>query len=101
MFTGVGSRPYPAGGLTAARPDRSGRIVDRHLEGHRTGEFELNESEERFRLLVEGTKDYAIFMLDPGGHIISWNAGARRIKGYAEHEVIGKHFSVFYTRTDI
>jgi PAS domain S-box-containing protein len=49
-----------------------------------------------FRLLVEGTSDYAIFMLDPDGHVASWNAGAERIKGYTAEEIIGRHFSVFY-----
>jgi len=61
----------------------------------------LRESEERFRLLVEGVKDYAIYMLDPNGHIVSWNAGAERIKGYRTEEIIGQHFSSFYTAEDI
>lgn len=61
----------------------------------------LRESEERFRLLVEGVKDYAIFMLNPEGHIVSWNRGAERIKGYAADEIIGKHFSIFYTEEDV
>ena len=56
----------------------------------------LVQSEERFRLLVEGVKDYAIFMLDPQGHVLTWNAGAERIKGYAADEIIGQHFSRFY-----
>jgi diguanylate cyclase (GGDEF)-like protein/PAS domain S-box-containing protein len=56
----------------------------------------LRESEERFRLLVEGTTDYAIFMLDPEGRVASWNAGAEAIKGYREEEILGRHFSVFY-----
>jgi PAS domain S-box-containing protein len=60
----------------------------------------LRESEERFRLLVEGVKDYAIFMLDAGGHVSTWNSGARRIKGYEVGEIVGEHFSVFYTRQD-
>ncbi len=50
----------------------------------------------RFRLLVESVKDYAIFILDPRGHVSTWNPGAERIKGYAASEIIGKHFSVFY-----
>jgi PAS domain S-box-containing protein len=54
------------------------------------------QSEERFRLLVEGVKDYAIFMLDPNGYVSSWNEGVRRIKGYEASEIIGQHFSVFY-----
>src|SRR5262249_8137406 len=56
----------------------------------------LTESDERFRLLVEGTKDYAIFMLDPEGRVASWNSGAQLIKGYAAEEIIGEHFSRFY-----
>ena len=54
-------------------------------------------SPELFRRLVEGVRDYAIFMLDPEGHIMSWNFGAQRIKGYSAAEIVGKHFSVFYT----
>jgi PAS domain S-box-containing protein len=57
----------------------------------------LRQSEERFRLLVEGVKDYAIFMLDPHGYVTTWNEGARRIKGYEAEEIVGEHFSVFYT----
>ncbi len=62
---------------------------------------ELRQTEERFRLLVDGVKDYAIFMLDPTGHILSWNLGAKRIKGYEPQEIIGKHFSVFYPAEEI
>ena len=58
----------------------------------------LRRSEERFRLLVEGVRDYAIFMLDPQGNVASWNAGAQQNKGYTTDEIIGKHFSVFYPR---
>jgi PAS domain S-box-containing protein len=61
----------------------------------------LRQSEERFRLLVEGVKDYAIFMLDPYGYITTWNEGAQRIKGYDSEEIIGEHFSVFYTDEDV
>lgn len=57
---------------------------------------ELRRSEERFRLLVETVQDYAIFMLDPTGHVVSWNAGAQRSKGYTAPEIIGRHFRVFY-----
>ncbi|WP_248352513.1 PAS domain-containing sensor histidine kinase [Anaeromyxobacter oryzae] len=53
-----------------------------------------------FRILVEGVKEYAIFMLDPTGVVVSWNAGAERIKGYRAEEIIGRHFSVFYPRED-
>ncbi len=57
---------------------------------------ELRRSEERFRLLVEAVEDYAIFMLDPTGHVVSWNGGAQRSKGYTAEEIIGQHFRVFY-----
>src|SRR4051812_30887558 len=53
-------------------------------------------SASQLRLLIEGTTEYAIFMLDPGGHVISWNPGAQRIKGYKAEEIIGRHFSTFY-----
>ena len=56
----------------------------------------LRRSEERFRLLVEAVEDYAIFMLDPTGHIVSWNSGAQRSKGYVAEEIVGRHFRVFY-----
>jgi PAS domain S-box-containing protein len=61
----------------------------------------LRQSEERFRLLVEGVKDYAIFMLDSYAYVTTWNEGAQRIKGYDSEEIIGEHFSVFYTPEDI
>jgi len=57
---------------------------------------ELRRSEERFKLLVESIRDYAIFMLDREGHVLTWNAGAERIKGYSADEIIGQHFSIFY-----
>jgi PAS domain S-box-containing protein len=60
----------------------------------------LFESERRFRLLVEGVIDYAIYMLDPSGIVTNWNAGAKRIKGYEAHEVIGRHFQIFYPIED-
>ncbi len=63
-------------------------------------ERELFESERRFRLLVEGVVDYAIYWLDPNGIITNWNRGAERIKGYDAQEIIGKHFSIFYTPED-
>ena len=61
----------------------------------------LHESEQRFRVLVETVRDYAIFMLDPQGNISTWNIGAERIKGYHASEIIGKHFSSFYPAEDI
>ena len=62
---------------------------------------ELARNEARFRCLVAGVKDYAIFMLDPQGRVSTWNAGAQRIKGYGAEEIIGEHFSRFYTQEDI
>ncbi len=62
---------------------------------------ELARNEARFRSLVAGVKDYAIFMLDPQGRVSTWNAGAQRIKGYSGEEIIGEHFSRFYTQEDI
>ncbi|HEX4964159.1 MAG TPA: ATP-binding protein [Thermoanaerobaculia bacterium] len=59
-------------------------------------EESLRQSEELFRLLIEGVSDYAIFMLDPNGIVATWNLGAERIKGYSAREVIGSHFSIFY-----
>lgn len=60
----------------------------------------LRDSEQRFRLLVQGVRDYAIYMLDPEGMVTNWNAGAALIKGYAADEVVGTHFSRFYTDED-
>src|SRR5436190_20323706 len=58
-------------------------------------------SEDVFHLLVDSIRDYAIFLIDARGHIMSWNKGAERIKGYSEAEVLGKHISVFYTSAEI
>jgi PAS domain S-box-containing protein len=70
--------------------------ITRDLSHRRQQDDLLRASEERFRLIVDGVKDYAIFMLDPSGYIVSWNTGAKANKGYEAHEIIGKHFSVFY-----
>lgn len=70
--------------------------ITRDLTAKRKQDELLRRSEERFRLLVEGVRDYAIFMLDPDGNIASWNAGAQQAKGYSAEEIIGRHFSVFY-----
>ena len=56
---------------------------------------------EDFRSFVEGVQEYAIFMLDPSGVVVSWNSGAERLKGYTAEEIIGHHFEVFYTRADV
>ncbi len=80
--------------------ERALRLADERLK-RRLAERELQESEERFRLLVGGVKDYAIFMLNPEGRISSWNAGAELVLGYRAKEVIGKNFNLFYRPQDI
>jgi PAS domain S-box-containing protein len=74
--------------------------VTRDLTERRRAEQSLRRSEEQFRLLVQGVTDYAIYLLDPAGRVISWNPGAQRIKGYRPEEIIGRHFSEFYTPED-
>ncbi|MGH8669377.1 MAG: PAS domain-containing protein, partial [Burkholderiales bacterium] len=100
-----GSRFWANVVITAMR-DADGALrgfskITRDLTERRRSEEGLRRSEERFRLLVEAVKDYATFTLDPEGRVASWNPGAERIKGYAAHEIIGKHFSVFYSQGDI
>jgi PAS domain S-box-containing protein len=74
--------------------------VTRDLTERRAAEEALRRSEQQFRLLVQGVTDYAIYMLDPEGIVSSWNPGAQRIKGYLPEEIIGRHFSQFYTVED-
>ena len=69
-------------------------------QGQHVQQMALQQSEKQFRLLVQSVTDYAIFMLDPTGVVANWNAGARRIKGYEPHEIIGKNFSLFYSKED-
>ncbi|MBX3452532.1 MAG: PAS domain S-box protein [Planctomycetaceae bacterium] len=95
-----GSRFWANVVITALRDEwgdlRGFSKVTRDLTERKEAEESLRRSEERFRHMVEGVKDYAIFMLDPSGRVASWNQGAERIKGYAADEIIGKHFSTFY-----
>ncbi|CAK02979.1 MULTISPECIES: PAS domain-containing sensor histidine kinase [Rhizobium] len=74
--------------------------ITRDLTERRAAEQAIRQSEEQFRRLVQGVSDYAIYMLDPTGNVSSWNFGAERIKGYRPQEIIGTHFSTFYTAED-
>jgi PAS domain S-box-containing protein len=74
--------------------------VTRDITDRREAQLAALESERRFRLLVQGVTDYAIFMLNPEGQVTNWNTGAERIKGYTAAEIVGQHFSRFYTRED-
>ncbi len=74
--------------------------ITRDITDKREAQNALFESEERFRMLVQGVTDYAIYMLDTEGFVTNWNAGAERIKGYSQNEIIGQHFSTFYTEPD-
>lgn len=101
-----GSRFWANVVITALRDKATGKLlgfakVTRDLTERREAEEALRESEERFRLMVEAVKDYAIFMLDPSGNVATWNDGAERINGYRAKEIIGQSFAKFYTPEDI
>jgi PAS domain S-box-containing protein len=90
--------------ITSLR-DETGKVtgfakVTRDMTARRHAEEELRQSTEIFQLLVSSVRDYAIFMLDPNGNIATWNKGAERIKGYKPEEIIGSHFSRFYSEED-
>ena len=99
-----GTRFWAAVVMDAIRDPREKLLgfakITRDITERRAAQEELKASERLFRLLVNGVIDYALYMLDPNGIVTSWNAGAERIKGYAATEIIGQHFSRFYTATD-
>ena len=72
----------------------------RDLSARRALQQELHEAERQFRMLVESITDYGIYMLDPEGRVTTWNSGAQRIKGYRAEQIIGQHYSLFYTEED-
>src|SRR5204863_9434112 len=74
--------------------------ITRDITERQAAQETMRESERQFRLLVDSVVDYALFMLDPNGIITNWNTGAERIKGYNAEEIVGQHFSRFYTETD-
>jgi PAS domain S-box-containing protein len=100
-----GSRFWANVVITALR-DPSGKLIafskiTRDLTERRRHEEEMRQSEERFRLLIEGVVDYAVYMLDPDGVVTSWNVGAERIKGYRREEILGRHYSNFFLPEEV
>jgi PAS domain S-box-containing protein len=99
-----GSRFWASVVIDPVRDERGELVgfakITRDITEKRAAQEALRESEQRFRMLVQGVTDYAIYMLSPAGEITNWNAGARRIKGYEHEEVVGTHFSRFYTEKD-
>ena len=85
--------------LLALNEGLEARVADRARQLATTA-AQLEETERRFQLLIDAVTDYAIFMLDKTGNVVSWNPGAERIKGYSSEEIIGQHFSRFYTEDD-
>lgn len=91
--------------ITALRGD-DGKVygfakVTRDMTARMQADEQLRESREIFHMLVSSVRDYAIFMIDPEGFVETWNAGAQRIKCYSAEEIVGRHFSTFYTEADI
>jgi PAS domain S-box-containing protein len=76
-------------------------VAFENVTDRRRAEQDLVETEERFRLLVQAVQEYAIFLVDPLGNVVSWNTGAELLKGYRAEEILGKHFSVFYPPEEV
>ena len=100
-----GSKFWASVTITAVRGDTGALIgfgqVTRDLSERKLLEESWRQSEQRFRLLVESVQDYAIFMLDAAGYVVTWNVGAQRIKGFRASEILGRHFSCFYPEEDL
>src|SRR5215470_9469480 len=99
-----GGRFWAASVIQPVRDGRGRAVgfanISRDMTERREAQQALYESERRFRLLVQAVKDCAIYMLDPSGVIVNWNSGAERLKGYSAAEIVGQHFSKFYSRDD-
>jgi len=70
-------------------------------KGSTTSASPLRDTAEQFHILVDSIEEYAIYMLDPNGNVVTWNTGAQKIKGYTAEEIIGKNFACFYTAEDV
>src|SRR5215217_2974950 len=89
--------PIPDRTMTSGRPVS----ISRENPSDAPPEGRPDEPAELYRLLVASVRDYAIFALDPQGHVLTWNAGAAHLKGYQPHEIIGRHFSAFYPAEEV
>jgi PAS domain S-box-containing protein len=98
--TGDGLDPSPHTDEPAGQTDAAPSPETRDLTERRRAEEALRESDQRFGVMIDSVIDYAIFMLDPDGAVATWNEGARQLKQYEEAEIIGRHFSAFYTLAD-
>ena len=104
-FKAGGERFWGEATLTPLRDEKGTHMgytcVLRDTTTRKMNELELRNNHDHYRLMVESVQDYSIFMLDAFGHILTWNEGARRTQGYSPDEIIGKHFSIFYTPQDL
>jgi PAS domain S-box-containing protein len=101
-FAGALGRWFDVNALRVGAPsDRTVSILFTDISERKRSANSLRESEERYRMLLDGIEDYAIFMMDATGQVVSWNAGAERIKGYAADEIIGQSFSLFFPPRDV